>query len=528
MMSAQNPAILRKFLTPDEPFGPINSSKITDNAAAEVLFNRENEIYKALRSNPAIIVGRRGAGKTAYLKCERFSRKFDFVVEFNKSVDFAKLIKRIQGILTEPIFAEESAELWDIFLHALMFQEIIYSDVAGNEKFPLTRDYLAKLGLRDKRSVDDAAWAILDIVANRMKDGLTGIAADCLRGLADTKYEHALLEVVRFLNRFRFTAVILLDNLDDLVLDVPRVAHAITGLLKCVGQFNGTGLPFAVRFCLPAEKYHEFMDLSSNPLKDFEKHLTLHWHSLELLSIAAQRMQLYANIYATDWKAKVEAIDVRKRQGAKAVLETLLPKRIKNGLGFEEETEAYLLRHTQLLPRQLLWYLNAIWSEARRENGIAPQLIPEAAVIAGVRMSEEKIVEEIFSGFRTRYPKAKEVCERCIPELPLTFSYGDLHSVFNQFGKKAMDGDDFFDFRSLLVEIGAVGRVIDENERYWIGQFEYTAPHKLVISTDDEMCLHPIFASTFSCRIAKTRPLRRTVYPYGSDLDGPDHREFPR
>lgn len=85
-----------------------------------------------------------------------------------------------------------------------------------------------------------------------------------------------------------------------------------------------------------------------------------------------------------------------------------------------------------------------------------------------------------------------------------------------------MGSDDFFDFKRMLIEIGAVGRVVSESDRYVQALFEYTVPHQLVTSTDDGLCIHPLFTEIFS---AKTK-LKKPIYPYGSIIDDPDYRDW--
>lgn len=85
--------------------------------------------------------------------------------------------------------------------------------------------------------------------------------------------------------------------------------------------------------------------------------------------------------------------------------------------------------------------------------------------------------------------------------------------------------NDFWDFRRLLIETGIVGRVMGETERYTIGRFEYTEPHKLVVSSDDLLCLHPVFATVYKYKRTK---VIKPIYPYGTDIDGEDHREWSR
>ena len=123
------------------------------------------------------------------------------------------------------------------------------------------------------------------------------------------------------------------------------------------------------------------------------------------------------------------------------------------------------------------------------------------------------------------YPQAKAVCEKSIPHLSFKFSASHLHQVFNRHGKKVSGYDDFDDYKRLLMEIGAVGRVVDEGrmDRYIIGHFEYTLPHRLVTGSNDNLCLHPAFCQVFSASYPKDDS--RVIYPYGSQADGEDHRD---
>jgi len=131
------------------------------------------------------------------------------------------------------------------------------------------------------------------------------------------------------------------------------------------------------------------------------------------------------------------------------------------------------------------------------------------------------MVGEIFVAFKPTYPTAEETCKRCLPELGHKFTMGDLHRVFTRHGKAVFGSDNLFDFQRMLLEIGAVGKVIPGKEKdvYIKGNFEYTVSHELVLSQDDELCVHPLFSGIFHGN-GNERP----VYPYGSVLEDEDYR----
>jgi hypothetical protein len=168
-------------------------------------------------------------------------------------------------------------------------------------------------------------------------------------------------------------------------------------------------------------------------------------------------------------------------------------------------------------------YLNSIFGRQRQIGGSAYPMISEDAVKAGIAQIEHRLCQEVFSAYYTRYPSAQQICEACIPELPLRFSWGQLEKVFNRAGKKAWGGSDFGDFRRLLMELGIMGRVTGETERYVIGRFEYIEPFKVNASTNDDLCLHPVFAQVFHFT---KKSGAKAVYPFGSDPLDQDHRTW--
>ncbi|HET8685925.1 MAG TPA: hypothetical protein VFM18_04590, partial [Methanosarcina sp.] len=149
--------------------------------------------------------------------------------------------------------------------------------------------------------------------------------------------------------------------------------------------------------------------------------------------------------------------------------------------------------------------------------------VSEERIINGIQQVEEAMVGEIFVAFNLTYPNAKVTCRKCLPELGHKFTVADLHRVFTRHGKAVFGSDSLLDFQRMLLEIGAVGKVIPGNESdlYIKGRFEYTISHQLSISQDDELCVHPLFSGIFQGSEKQERP----VYPYGSNFDDEDYRD---
>jgi hypothetical protein len=341
--------------------------------------------------------------------------------------------------------------------------------------------------------------------------------SDFLWGGDRINLEDAKTVVLRNLKAKDKKFAILMDSLDDFQLDIESVGRALQGLLKIVGSMNKPRDLVDIRFCLPSELYQQFIKLSSNPNKDFRRALKLQWSASELILIGAQRLMFYLALHYPDFYKRYVKLDLTRRSDALILFGAVLPERINSPTGYQEETISYILRHTQLLPRHFVILLNSIFKNSGNGGRTNRFPVTEEQVINGIRQVEDFMVREIFVAFNLIYPTAEETCRRCLPELGHKFTMADLHRVFTRHGKAVFGSDNLFDFQRMLLEIGAVGRVIPGGPKdlYIKGSFEYTISHQLSLSQNDELCVHPLFSGIFHSSGKQERP----VYPYGSVLE---------
>ncbi|HKJ38491.1 MAG TPA: hypothetical protein VJ972_06930 [Anaerolineales bacterium] len=516
--------ILKPYITKDEPFGPIDSTDIDldDVDVLEKLFEQHNWIYRNMRHRPSIIMGRKGSGKTSYLRSVYFDDKYEYCTEIRMDHALTHISKVVQGLAKEVAFPETLAELWETILWICVFSEIRSKSLLSQDKLSLVNMYLEKVGVHDASSTDDVLWKLArifdEVLAGEPQDGLSEV----LRRFDRVAFNSTLSAVEDSLKSADKKFVILMDSLDDFQLDFGSVYYSIQGLLKFVGSMNKPRDVVDIRFCLPTELYPRILEISSNPNKDFRRSLKLQWTASELILIAAQRLKLYLELFYPEYWKRLLPLDTTVRADALRLFQAVLPKTINNHAGHQEETISYILRHTQLLPRHFLMLLNSIFRSTGATQGLTPFPIDPARIIKGVRQVEERIVNEIFVAFKSIYPTAGGVCKRSLPQLGHKFSVGDLHRVFTRHGKAVFGGDSLFEFQRMLLEIGAIGKVKPgkATDVYIQGNFEYTIDHEIAISHDDEMCLHPLFSGIFG-NDSEGRP----VYPYGSDLDDEDSRD---
>jgi hypothetical protein len=532
LVSGERRVRIRKYITHSRPFGPVDSSAVNtaDTAEMQELFDRNNVIYRTLQGDTSILIGRKGSGKTAYLRstfleAQRGSME---VVQLRTANTFLEVLKALNKELASTFFVEVVADIWETLLVCGALSELVAKYGRSDPSLRPVADYLGKLGvnLEQPRTADDVLWTVVRSLASRKDDNTFGTLAAVIHDVAGTSYSKAVLAVTEFLQRTNRNVVVLLDSLDEYNLDTSEVERAISGLLKCVGRFPSRFDRIHLRFCLPAELHHRFMQVSSNPAKDFQQCLILSWHPKELIAIAAHRLKIYLREHHPLFyqERQLADADPDERKSAERILYSILPATISNSRGAVEDTLVYLLRHTQLLPRQLLMYLNRICDRANLKLRINDPVATADHVLGGIHQTEETLIQELFGAYKPIYPRAREVCQACLPELPQKFEQGLLHKIFNRHGKSKMHSDDFTEFRRMLVEIGAIGKCVAETERYLEAEFEYTVPNQLSLSVEEELCLHPMFMRVFSG--ARTKQQGPVVLPRGSRITDKDWREL--
>ena len=214
-MSNTKARIIRDYLSEDEPFGPIDAREISDPDACELLFERHNKIQRSLHKRPSIILGRKGSGKTSYLNTVYFYRKYTYVIELNASEALSSVIESISSISSGVIFAESVKEVWRIVILIGFFCEVRGKLSSRSRAKVLINNYFAKIGLRDKGTLEDTLWKITEIISRFTKGKTYGIIPELLKLFDNVTFVSVLTALENEFEKEESRAVILLDSLDD-------------------------------------------------------------------------------------------------------------------------------------------------------------------------------------------------------------------------------------------------------------------------------------------------------------------------
>lgn len=390
-----------RILTRNQPLGPPYTEELlrSPRGIFEQLYDRMNGCHgRAERDDPVYVVGRKGSGKTAFLVGTAFVDGAKVILI--KSEDAYHEIERLRIRYARevgPLFAENLAHVWQVLLtHAAMLLSCRVPGLRHTGEGRLIASYLSSYGnpssLEPGRLLARVGSALSDVLV-RSIPGLT-VEEMCASLRTDVAtYEVAHRSFVDLIERERVRLYVVVDNLEDLHVHVAELRTTLSGLFRATREFAGTAdaQPFKVRFAFPAELVQRLRDLTANPEKDFLDYLVIRWTAAELMTIAGNRLRRYLDLYHQDDLGRLglpRQHDERDHQMAEATLRSLLPRGgMRTGLGSDEDPVAYIMRHTQLLPRHLIQILNEILSRSARHRRGVPVATPGTCWTASGRRS---------------------------------------------------------------------------------------------------------------------------------------------
>lgn len=506
---------LARYFNVTFPLGPLEAPTInSDKEIQRLIFDEQNSLYKSMNHDITLIIGRKGSGKTSLLNSVYFEGNTDrdiiVPLESGPAADiFARVVEEIDLIASDTALVEQVSNVWEVLIWGIVFRKLL-----DYESDNVIEAYTDGFNIRDFRG---SPYEMIDRQLEVMKS-FPPAARPVPQKVRYTQVNDVTFLEVRdraleILIKSKRSAFVLLDSLEDYVLHRNENSAALAGLLRCVGLITQQRTPMIFRCCVPAEKYHDLLKLSQNPIKDFQGSILLHWDAGDLWKVAAKRYATYLNLYVPDYYQRhVRQLDLDNRKDTFKFWAQIFPKEIKNRLGFVEKPVPYILRHTQLLPRHCLLILTEILRRSIKVDR-DPAIVVERNIVEGVFEAENTIKAQILQAYRTPYEHADEACNQLLRELPTHFNWQQFDFVVSK-RSDSIKSLDRWELMELLIEIGAVGRFISETDRYFIAVYEYMVPHRLNVSLRDTFCIHPVFTETYGAN--KSYEGVKPVYTYWS------------
>lgn len=540
-MAYKSPPVLAHLLTEDNPLGPSRHERIIQRSYSQngdgvdnwLIY--QNQVFdKCIESSQPLIIGRRGSGKTAVataFKSGGSSKEYFYspTAKLKKPNNISVFIyswKQLDVLAVnvtasvkkspewdgdwDDIRVETVANCWEKELWSEVFKEIYTISIDKSEsrrEFPNIISYIRG---DDPENIDEFD----DINPNQLS----------------AQFSRCQQELLDYLRRNKIYCYIIVDSFEQYPVEKIKTRKSLGGLVKCINDFPDFFPRMQIKCCLPEEITPSLKKKSSNILKDYaESSIPLRWKPIDLMKIVADRYREFLGIYSEN-RALIEKIenlsfvdneDIEHgyfRDQIHEFFDSVMPKTITNKLGVQEETIAYILRHTQLLPREFLLIFNkAIKNSYELSGKISWDYIHEQSIKAAIDDVEPDLIDQIISPYQSIYPDLIDELESVLPELNSIFFMDELDSVSARFSKKVKELTP--DIRSTLFQIGIIGYSDGDNideitgVRYVYGRFHYNSNQVITFSKGRVYCVHPLFSGAW--RMRKEGAADAFVYPAG-------------
>lgn len=466
----------------------------------------------ALDPNVFLIVGRRGAGKTALAQFFMFQKQMQnaIAIDVDEPVAFEKLLEDITFSVSHSreVAIPRIAKIWQFIIWSIIFRELQEYDprirsacIFGNRDGKLTtfiRHALKALLNRLLQTEDD------------LLDELEAIFADARIRLG----MEATLELAR-----RRPVIVAFDTLENYAVRDTTMMQATAALIQCGAEFNrdyarqGIHIKiFAMAEVFPFLKQEVIL----NPLKSIRHEVYLHWRPKDLMRLISWRFYNYLHAMET-LLPESRHVDWDQPQ---SVLEKMwypyFGHSLRNAQGLAERTFPFVLRHTQMRPRQLIVLCNAI-AAAAVERKSFPHFQP-ADMVKALQQGQYEIADEVVNSYSSVYPKVSRIIE-ALSGLPMLFKGNELDKRAKLTASEWPPGEySPYSFRQLASELGIIGRVRHLNTEvgYAEADFEYSMNGHLPLQVGDLCAVHPMFYRKLNIQVNQSV----RVYPF------PEHEDF--
>jgi hypothetical protein len=509
---------LKQYVRLNQIFGPVNSTDVKELRCAAALFDWQNYVFAELLEGSDMLVGRRGSGKSSLIRSFG-TRKYlisDFQSEDGK--EFRAKYRLNQKVLTK---------LPDLVIDVDTAKEVhLLESFAARAAVVPPIEMMRDMWIRRIWRLIGRSLSASSQFENLLEAELQEYAHDTDMGDFDggdvvsvDEYER---RVSSALAAKGLHIVVTFDNVEEHKF-IPTQNAVLAGLISAASGFMSAQNPsLDVKLCLPAEIFRQLKEITFRPDKDFASVQYLHWNPAELLHLAARRLRVYLEVWKEPELEFVKDWPIHDRKELRRFWYRYLPERITNGMGVSEDTLNYVMRHTQLLPRQLITILNAICSRARRAGRVPFRDRFDANdVVKGVQDSEDPGVRAICKMFDPVHPGLRKMLEEALPRLHRENTYGQVQKVWRSSARKHMlehGGAEYRSFWQLMLSVGVLGVKIpaESTEIYSVARFEFNTKHSLQVSDKDVLCVHPMFSRIFNL-LDNGNCL--AILPRGSDFD---------
>lgn len=470
-------------------------------------YNQSRFNQEVLDPDVYLIVGRRGSGKTSLTQYFNFQDRLRNAhsIDVNEPHVYSHILQGIadRNFVSTDLAVSEVAKIWDYLVWTLIFSE--YRDRDPQIK---AADVMIRKG--------NASHFIHDVLAGLIKKyvdesgRLSDEISDLLTSPMFVGARQRVLEITT-----REPVIVAIDTFERYDLYNTAMMVVTASLIQCANHFNIAYAPRGIHLkaFVSAEIFpHIQENIITNPTKFIRDPVYLLWRPKDLMRLIAWRFYKYLEenghrfpFDSVDWN---DHRDIRRK-----LWDPFFGAQVRNLCGRDEQSLPYVLRHTQMRPRQMVILCNRIARHAK-QNGKFPYF-KDISISRAIGSIESELAGEVLNSYNLIYPGVSDIV-MALSAAPAIFPGNYLDQVAKRTsgawprGSYSANG-----FRRLVTELGIVGRIRRKNEKSGIveADFEYNMNDRLVLSSDDECAIHPMFYSKLQIK----RESKYIVYPFPDD-----------
>jgi hypothetical protein len=447
-------------------------------------------------------VGRRGSGKTALAQYFSFQDTLPdpiYISADNPTV-YREVLSKVAGEsqFYRDVAVPRLARIWELTIWRLIAAELeligggSYQHGTRDSSFKIKRilNWIRSVLIEEVSDADEAISRLLD------EDEVKQVKLDARRAAKDRPI------------------ITVLDTLEQYDLSDPNLINAVAALIQCAEDFNQDNAEYGihVKVLMSGEIFpHLEESVLENPGKSIRDTVFLLWRPKDLLRLIAWRFHRYLSENDLLKPESKGRIDWNSYQN---VLEKMwnpyFGAFVTNRRGIREASFPYVLRHTQMRPRQMIQLCNSIAHHATKAYEGRFPTMSERDITRGVESAEERLATEIMNSFSSIYPNIAGILE-ALQGIPMHFSGKELDKrAHHSAGEWPAGMYSQSAFRKLVAELGIVGRVKSKSEFAINAEFEYSVPRRLALVQSDDCVIHPLYYKKFDVQL--NEPIR--VIPF--------------
>jgi len=500
-----------------KPFGEVSCEAEKDALGddySEYFFEEAPFNLDSLIDDTYLIVGRRGCGKTSLAEYFKFQKQIPKMkcIDVDEPKVYGTVSRKIVDLLEYPfeVSIPRISDLWEYAIWGLIFH--LYQDSDSRIK-------AASIVASEEES---ASSIIKDIFAGVISkyvvdkgDEITDQIDSLLNKAAFRSAKDAVLKITP-----KHPVIIAIDSMEHYSVGDQSAMWSIAGLVQCASNFNTkySKSGVHVKLFLTDEIFPHLQErVITNTQKYVREPLFLHWRPRDLVRLVCWRLYKHLGL-ANSSELTHKNVDWEKFNDVHSKMwKPYFGERIENRNKITEYTFPYILRHTQLRPRQLVTLCNEIAKRAFK-IGTFPNFSQDVLREA-IWNCELSLANEVINAYSHIHPNIGSIV-LALSGLPMTFKGNELDKVAKRTAAQWESGEYSPDmFRQIVTEIGIIGRQRgskDDRTGILEADFEFAMEDRLYIHEQDDCVVHPMFYRKLNI----LRQSSTCVYPF------PNHPDF--